>query len=247
MTLADTVASFDARSATYDDSHMHQVVARAAADAAQPQDGMTLLDLAGGTGLVARAALPRLGRAVVLDASPGMLRRAHEAEPRLHLVRADAHLVPLRADAVDRVTCVTALHLLDPTTALQEAVRVCRPGGRVVFTTWAAGGWSTSRHLRAAAARHGIEVPDRHARTGTPDAARHLAVAAGLSRLDVETVRTSERIVEQGVWERLTAQHPQADVPQVRADFEAVLADDPVVEHVLLLVSGVVQTSSPSR
>lgn len=47
--LAETVASFDAPSAGYDRSRMHQVVAQKAVEAADPQAGQTLLDLAGGT------------------------------------------------------------------------------------------------------------------------------------------------------------------------------------------------------
>ncbi|MGI8535141.1 MAG: class I SAM-dependent methyltransferase [Mycobacteriales bacterium] len=144
--FAETAAAFDRRSGDYDRSGMHREFARQAADAAGLSPGLTLLDLAGGTGLVARAALPALGpdgRAVVLDVSSGMLLRAKQADPRLHVVRGDAHRVPLAAATVDRVICVTALHLFtQPAGALLEAVRVCRAGGRVVFTTWSADGWT---------------------------------------------------------------------------------------------------------
>jgi ubiquinone/menaquinone biosynthesis C-methylase UbiE len=170
--LDETIAAFDIRSATYDDSDLHRVVAQRAAAAADPQEGQTLLDLAGGTGLTARAALTSLGaagRALVLDASPGMLRQARRSDPRLHTLRADAHHVPLRDRSVDRVTCVTALHLFhDPSRALREAARTCRPDGRVVFTTWAADGWSARRALRQAAAEEGRQLADPYEQRAHP-------------------------------------------------------------------------------
>lgn len=238
--LAETVASFDGRAATYDRSLMHRVVAQHAVVAADPQPGQTLLDLAGGTGLVARAALPQLGgtgRALVLDTSPGMLEQAGRQDARLVPVRADGHHIPLRDDSVDRVTCITALHLFhDPGQALREAARTCRPDGRILFTTWAAGGWSTSRLLRDVAQRHGVDVPDRYARTGTPAAAGELARGAGLSPVDVQLVQHVEPRTEDAdsTWARVTAQTPPMP-PAVEAAFRAQLSD--VVEHRLLLVT----------
>ena len=235
--LAETVASFDARSEDYDRSRMHQVLAEEAVGAADPQPGQTLLDLAGGTGLVARAALPRLRNAVVLDASPGMLREAGRREPRLMLVRADAHHVPLHDDSIDVVTCITALHLFhDPQRALREAARTCRRGGRVVFTTWAADGWSTSKLLRATARAQGVDLPDKYASSGTPAAAAELARASGLDDPAVRVVVHVEARTEDpdATWVRATAGHPP--LPQaVREAFTSALGDE--VEHRLLLVT----------
>ena len=234
--LAETVRSFDARSPTYDDSRMHRAVAAAAVEAADPQAGQTLLDLAGGTGLVAAAATSHLGgtgRAVVLDASPGMLREARRKG--LPVVRGDVHRVPLRDRCVDRVTCVTALHLFSDTVqALREAGRTCRPHGRVVFTTWAADGWSTSRLLRSVAAAHGVDVPDRYAEAGTPDAAAGLARAAGLVAADVRLLRHVEPRQEDGptTWARVADGSLPAAVRQAFLDG---LGDE--VEHRLLLVT----------
>lgn len=242
--LRDTVRAFDARATGYDRSPMHHAVAAAAVEAAAPEAGQTLLDVCGGTGLVARAALPRLDRAVVLDASPGMLAQAARTEPRLHLVRADAHHLPLADRSVDLVTCITALHLLHhPQRALQEAARACREDGRVVFTTWAADGWSVSRTHRAAAAQAGIEVPDRYAEAGRPEAARALAERSGLQVDDVRTVRHVQPLADRAAaWERLTG---PGRTDAVHQRFEKLLGD--VDEHVLLLLTCRPQTSSPSR
>lgn len=238
--LAETVASFDARSTTYDESRMHRYVAGRAAEAADPQEGQLLLDLAGGTGLVARAALPRLGgtgRAAVLDVSEGMLRQARRQDDRLLAVRADVHRVPLRDRSVDRVTCVTALHLFhDVERALREAARTCRSEGRVVFTTWAADSWSTARLLRDVARGHGVDLPDRYGVTGTADAAAGLARAGGLTPIDVQSLRHVEPRAEDvdTTWVRVTARHPPLP-PAVEAAFRERLGDH--VEHRLLLVT----------
>lgn len=248
--LAETVAAFDARSASYDESRMHRVVAQEVVRLADPQQGQALLDLAGGTGLVARAALPRLGSAVVLDASPGMLREARRQEPRLLLVRADANRVPLRDDSVDLVTCVTALHLLaEPERALREAGRTCRGDGRVVFTTWGAGGWSTGRTFRAAAAQEGVTVPDPTTEHGTPQAATALAERGGLAVEHLEELRCTEPLPPQ-VWQRVAGSLPARSTPgattdAVRRRFEQQLGDE--VEHVLLLLRCRPQTSMPRR
>lgn len=257
--LAETVAAFDRRSSSYDLSGMHHEVARQAADAAGLRPGMTLLDLAGGTGLVARAALPALGpdgRAVVLDAASAMLVRAKQADPRLHVVRGDAHRIPLADATVDRVVCVTALHLFtDPAVALREAVRVCRFGGRVLFTTWSADGWNIMRLVREAAASAGLAIPDPYAATGTPEAAVALAERAGLRGIQVRTVRHAEPLRSpDGVWDnalRSPVTGPLRSLPddvfaRVRAGFELALTTTPQDEHALLLVVGAVPQSIQS-
>jgi demethylmenaquinone methyltransferase/2-methoxy-6-polyprenyl-1,4-benzoquinol methylase len=87
--------------------------------------GMTLLDVATGTGLVARAAAGILGnpRAVIgLDPSSGMLR---EARKRL--------VGPLEAERFDFLTIGYALrHAADLEITFRECRRVLKPGGRLL-------------------------------------------------------------------------------------------------------------------
>ncbi len=238
--LSETAAAFDLRAVDYDDSRMHRHVADRAVVAADPQQGQLLLDLAGGTGLVARSAVARGAGAIVLDASPGMLQRAGVAEPRLLRVLADAHRIPMRDARVDLVTCVTALHLFaQPALALREAARVCRPGGRVVFTTWAADGWSVGRTLRRAAALEGVLVPDPKASTGVPAAAAALAASAGLQVDELDELRTTEPLIDRGAaWvaaSRSARVTPGATSAAVHRRFLALLDD--AVEHALLLLT----------
>jgi SAM-dependent methyltransferase len=145
-------------------------------DGAGLGSGGTLLDVACGTGIV--TALLSSGRAVVgVDRSVGML---SVAATRLggRVLRGDATRLPVASASVDAVLMVWLLHLLDDATAaLEEAVRVVKPGGRVITTVdkgaayfavpsdlasatspWRDGGEATDAFERVAEslARHGL-------------------------------------------------------------------------------------------
>lgn len=98
--------------------------------------GKRLLDVATGTGLVAREAVGILGRAedvVGLDLSAGMLREARGSLP-IALVQARAEALPLADASVDLVSMGYALrHVPDLVRAFAEYRRVLRPGGRVLL------------------------------------------------------------------------------------------------------------------
>ena len=98
--------------------------------------GMKVLDVATGTGQVARAATRILGRphdVVGLDPSAGMLGEARKVHAGA-LVRARAEDIPLRDDAFDMLTMGFALrHVATLETAFAEYRRVLKPGGRVLL------------------------------------------------------------------------------------------------------------------
>ncbi|MBR0658019.1 class I SAM-dependent methyltransferase [Neoroseomonas oryzicola] len=98
--------------------------------------GQRLLDVATGTGLVAREALAVLGRpqdVIGLDLSGGMLREARAALP-IPLVQARAEALPLASESVDLVSMGYALrHVADLVRTFAEYRRVLRPGGRVLL------------------------------------------------------------------------------------------------------------------
>ena len=95
--------------------------------------GMRLLDLATGTGVVARAAAEVVGgpRAIVaLDPSIGMLHSGRIDSPR---VEGTAEQIPVRDESFDAITIGFALrHFADLRVVFAECFRVLRPGGRLL-------------------------------------------------------------------------------------------------------------------
>ena len=98
--------------------------------------GMKLLDVATGTGLLAREAenlLGGTGKVVGVDPSAGMLSEAQRAL-RSPLARGWAEALPFRDDAFDMLSLGYALgHVASFEAAFREFLRVLRPGGRLVL------------------------------------------------------------------------------------------------------------------
>lgn len=104
-------------------------------DAARPHPGQDVLDVACGTGVVARHAAERVGPGgsiTGLDLNPAMLEVAARVRPDLTWRQGDAAALPFPDRSFDVVTCQSAMMFFpDPTAALQEMGRVTRPGGTV--------------------------------------------------------------------------------------------------------------------
>ncbi|HEX2059677.1 MAG TPA: class I SAM-dependent methyltransferase [Thermoanaerobaculia bacterium] len=96
--------------------------------------GMRLLDLASGTGVVARAAAELTGepRAIVgMDPSIGMLRSGVTRSPK---VQAPAEALPFASQSFDRISIGFALrHFADLGVVFSECHRVLRPGGKLLI------------------------------------------------------------------------------------------------------------------
>lgn len=96
--------------------------------------GQRLLDVAVGTGAVARQARRITPDVIGLDLSAGMLGVARANLPDLPLIQAEGEALPLRDASVDFVSMGYALrHVADLGTLFAEFRRVLRPGGRVLL------------------------------------------------------------------------------------------------------------------
>lgn len=114
--------------------------------AAQP--GETVLDLACGTGLVTFPLVDQIGPdgdVIATDLSDVMVEHIRrEATSRqlsnVSAFRANAEdLSAIKDQSCDLVTCALGLmYCPDPMTAMREAARTLRPGGRAVFAVWGA-------------------------------------------------------------------------------------------------------------
>lgn len=98
--------------------------------------GMKVLDVATGTGVVARAALEVVGsagRVIGLDPSAGMLYEAGRIA-NLRCLRGFAEALPVADRSVDFLSMGYALrHVADLATTFAEYRRVLRPGGRLLI------------------------------------------------------------------------------------------------------------------
>ena len=93
-----------------------------------------VVDVATGTGLVARELTSRYGCAVVgVDQSAGMLAEARRrADGRIELVEASADALPFADGEFDALTFTYLLrYVADPAATLRELARVVRPGGTI--------------------------------------------------------------------------------------------------------------------
>ena len=165
------------------------------------REGDRLLDVACGTGVVARAAADRIGgagRVAGLDLNAGMLEvaRSFATVGSLHLewYEGDALALPFDAGEFGIVVCQLGLQFFpDPLAGLREMRRVLRPGGTM--------GVSVFAELERNPVAHALsDALDRHIGPGASaakrsehaladaDALRDLFEEAALSRLQIETV-----------------------------------------------------------
>lgn len=109
-----------------------------------PQPGERVLDVACGTGVVARTAAPLVsaaGTVVGLDVNPDMLAVARRVTtpdgPPITWVRASAAETGLPDGAFDVALCQQGLQFFpERLAALRELHRVLAPGGRIALSVW---------------------------------------------------------------------------------------------------------------
>jgi SAM-dependent methyltransferase len=110
----------------------------------RPRPGERVLDLACGTGIVARRVAPIVapGSAVTaLDINPLMLEVARSAAAAegatIDFREGNAEQLPFDDHSFDLVTCQHAFQFFpDPAAVAREIARVLVPGGRVAIATW---------------------------------------------------------------------------------------------------------------
>jgi len=180
-----------------------RVVADRLVAALDPAPGETILELAAGPGDTGFTVAPLLGPDGLListDVAAGMVDTARERARELGIGNADfrvmdAEALDLPDGSVDGIVCRWGVMLVPhPARALEESVRVLRPGGRMSFSVWAepeANPWGTAVG-RALLALGLIERPDPDApgpfRLGDTNRLRELVVATGFDEPRIEDV-----------------------------------------------------------
>lgn len=161
-------------------------------DCVRVSDRDCVLDLARGTGIVARLARQRLaggGRVVGIDASPQMLAVAAAVAPEIEWREGNATALPVDAnESFDVVTCQQGLQFFsDKPAAAREMRRVLAPGGRVAVATWCAlNDNPLFEELHGIAERHVGQFVDARHSYGDADAMTRPLSEAGFRNVGVE-------------------------------------------------------------
>jgi len=111
---------------------------------ANPQPGEHVVDVACGTGIVARQVAPRVGASgtvVAVDVNPAMLMVARSLPAptgaTIDWREGSALALPLPDNTCDLALCQHGLQFFpDRLMALREMYRVLRPGGRIAVSVW---------------------------------------------------------------------------------------------------------------
>lgn len=193
---------------------------------ATPTPGERVLDVACGTGIVARSVAQRLGGDTTvtgLDLNPAMIDVARATAERegvaitWHVGRADT--LPFPDGAFDLVLIQQGLQFFpDKLTALREVVRVLAPGGRLGTATWAeiaahpffeSLATAVERHLGTSAQRTPFSL-------GDVDALRSILMGAGFVDIEIERVTRTVRFPDPARFIELGLASATAAVPAMQ-------------------------------
>lgn len=173
--------------------------------------GDRVLDLACGTGIVARLAKDRLGnkgRVVGVDLSPQMLAVGRSLAPSIEWREGDAVALPFGAtEQFDVVVCQQGLQFFsDKAAAAREMRRILAPGGRVAVAAWC----SMEQipffmALYRVAERHLGAVIDQRYSLGDAAVLGRLLADSGFHDVHVETMSRTVRFADGALFVRLNA------------------------------------------
>jgi len=210
-----------------------------------PAPGQRIIDIACGTGIVARLVAGMIapaGRVVGVDLNPAMIAVARRQPVTGRVIpeyrEADAAALPFDAAAFDLAICQQGLQFFpDRRAALAEMARVLVPRGRLAFSIWsgvppffAALGESVGRHLGAEAAARCVAPFARPAPAFLHADLRAVGFA-GIAEAEIELIRVmapAERCVPAELLasplaETVSSAPPQA-LAAIVAEMEAAMA-----------------------
>lgn len=171
-------------------------------EAARVAEGDRVLDLACGTGVVARIAAQRAGRrgrVAGVDLNAGMIAVARslprpEGAP-IEWLEGSALAIPLPDASVAVVLCQQGFQFFpDKPLAMREMRRVLEPGGRLALSVWSGIGIYNSVVIDALARFAGEDTATRFRASRNvpaPDELERLASAAGFAEVNLRVSRMS--------------------------------------------------------
>src|SRR5581483_7101026 len=138
-----------------------RLAARALSRLPERLDGLEALDVGAGTGAATRELLRRGAQVVAVDRSASMLDElTRQTEGRVPTVVTDVRRLALPDDEYDVTVAAFVLnHLEDAAMGVRELVRVTKPGGEVIATTFGADEHPIKAATDEVLARYGYVPP----------------------------------------------------------------------------------------
>jgi ubiquinone/menaquinone biosynthesis C-methylase UbiE len=181
-----------------------------------PAAGEKILDVATGTGSVALAAAQAVGpdgRVTAIDTVEPMLARLEAKIGKFGLANIDVHDMDgahlgFRRDYFHHVVCSLGLFWFsEPMSALREWWRVARPGGGVIFTTFAANVFAPLLgHLRRTLEQRGMRITVPWESLSDQRVLESLMHAAGFEDVDISEEQLGYHLKDVHQWWEV-AQH----------------------------------------
>jgi ubiquinone/menaquinone biosynthesis C-methylase UbiE len=210
---------------------LFQPWARQLVERAAPANGERVLDVACGTGIVARTARARLGPAALIvgvDVSPPMLAIAREVAPDIQWRLGDATNLPLAVgERFDVAFCQQGLQFIpDRPAAVREFRRALARGGRLVVATWRPDvEIPIFPQLRAVAERHVGPIADQRHAFADAAALTSLLSDAGFTDVQVQTLADTTRFDDGPLFARLNTMALMGMSPAAKAMAEPARAE----------------------
>jgi ubiquinone/menaquinone biosynthesis C-methylase UbiE len=173
--------------------------------------GDSLIDVACGTGIVARLAREQLGpdaRIVGVDVAPAMLAVARTVDQTIDWRQGNAASLPVNGgERFSVLTCHQGLQFMpDKPAAIREMRRVLAPGGRVAIATWRSlEDLPRMAEFNAVVERHVGRIVDSRHSFGDAAALTHVLTEAGFSDVDVGTLAHDVQFADGALFARLNA------------------------------------------
>jgi ubiquinone/menaquinone biosynthesis C-methylase UbiE len=210
---------------------------------ARPRTGERVLDLACGTGIIARQIAPIVGsagRVVGIDISPDMLAVARSlpapSGAEVEWVQGNASELDFPPESFDLVVCQQGLQFFpDRAAAAKRVHRVLNDGGRAVIAVWQElGRHEVLEALFTAESRH-LQLPLEQVATPFSLAGdaelRALLESAGFRDISVEPVSMDVRFPSAERWLELTVRAGAAVIPELAQDETSMSALLQTVQH----------------
>ena len=178
---------------------------------ASPRPGERVLDIATGTGMAAIAAAQAItpgGRVQAIDLAENMLAKAQRNVSKHALSNVDFHTMDaeqleFRSNYFDLITCAFGVFFFtDSAQALRSWLRVLKPGGRIIFTSFSRNTFQPmAQWFREAVEATGTPFPEAAwQRLAETTVCQQLVEQAGYQRPEVTTKQLGYHLASENDW-----------------------------------------------